>query len=328
MTNLLPPLKVRTGTLIINLIRTIMAAKHNAIFRNVTFRAPEVTWLNNTPILIAISHSQDITSLLFYARPVSFQRGEYSTPRFGNFYRFQQPRPASPRQFEYICYYHRRFRQNSYSCEGPHCKYFQQLQRNNALNGRGWQLQSAIDCRRAPFSFGRGCKLLRAFDCNNRISFLIDTGSSISIIPASSRERSRGPDCKVLYSATSKEIRAYGEQVLDVNFGAEKNYPWCFTKTNLNFCIIGIDFLTAYQLTVDSFNRCLIDQNQNLVIPLSPVYSATPPTICCVCPEKSEFHKILSKYPNILNPPVTDMSEKVTELSMQSILMAILCIAN
>ena len=106
-----------------------------------------------------------------------------------------------------------------------------------------------------------------------------------------------------MYSATSNEIRTYGEQVLDVNFGAEKNYPWCFTKTDLNFCIIGIDFLTAYQLTVDSFNRCLIDQNQNLVIPLSPVYSATPPKICCVCPEKSEFHKILSKYPQILNPP-------------------------
>ena len=106
-----------------------------------------------------------------------------------------------------------------------------------------------------------------------------------------------------MYSATSNEIRTYGEQVLDVNFGAEKNYPWCFTKTDLNFCIIGIDFLTAYQLTVDSFNRCLIDQNQNLVIPLSPVYSATQPKICCVCPEKSEFHKILSKYPNILSPP-------------------------
>ena len=91
--------------------------------------------------------------------------------------------------------------------------------------------------------------------------------------------------------------------MLDVNFGAEKNYPWCFTKTDSNFCIIGIDFLTAYQLTVDSFNRCLIDQNQNPVIPLSPVYSATQPKICWVCPEKSEFHKILSKYPNILNPP-------------------------
>ena len=78
----------------------------------------------------------------FYARPVSFQRGGYSTPRFGNFHQFQQPRPALPRQFEYICLYHRCFRQNSYSCKGLHCKYFQQLQRNNALNRRGRQLQS------------------------------------------------------------------------------------------------------------------------------------------------------------------------------------------
>ena len=95
----------------------------------------------------------------------------------------------------------------------------------------------------------------------------------------------------------------HDEQVVNVNFGAEKNYPLCFTKADLNFCIIGIDFLTAYQLTVDSFNRCLINQNQNLAIPLSPVYSATPPKICCVCPEKSEFHKTLSKYLHIPNPP-------------------------
>ena len=42
-----------------------MAAKHNAIFHNITFRAPEVTWLNITQILIAISHNQEISSLLF-----------------------------------------------------------------------------------------------------------------------------------------------------------------------------------------------------------------------------------------------------------------------
>ena len=65
MTNVLPPLKVRTVSLIIDLIRAIMAAKHNAIFRKMTFRTPEVTWLNNVQILIAISHNQEISSLLF-----------------------------------------------------------------------------------------------------------------------------------------------------------------------------------------------------------------------------------------------------------------------
>ena len=113
---------------------------------------------------------------------------------------------------------------------------------------------------------------------------------------------SRNPDSKVLYSATANEIQTYGEKVLDINFGSDCNYTWCFTKTDLRFSVIGIDFLTAHKLIVDSYNRCLIDKNRNCVIPLFPAHSV-PPKICCILPQKSEFHRVLSRYPKILNPP-------------------------
>ena len=108
---------------------------------------------------------------------------------------------------------------------------------------------------------------------------MIDTGSTISTIQASSRDTSRNPDSKVLYSATANEIQTYDEKVLDINFGSDCNYTWRFTKTDLRFSVIGIDFLTEHKLIVDSYNCCLIDKNRNYVIPLFCAHSV-PPKIC------------------------------------------------
>ena len=90
--------------------------------------------------------------------------------------------------------------------------------------------------------------------------------------------------------------------MLDINFGSNSNYTRCLTKTDLRYSVIGIDFLTAHKLIVNSYKRCLIDKNHNCVIPLFPAYSV-PQKICCVLPQKSEFHRILSRYPKILNLP-------------------------
>ena len=131
---------------------------------------------------------------------------------------------------------------------------------------------------------------------------MIDTGSTISTIQSTSRDTSRNPDSKVLYSATANEIQTYGEKVLHINFGSDCNYTWCFTKTDLRFSVIGIDFLPAHKLIVDSYNRSLIDKNRNCVIPLFPAHSV-PLKICCILAQKSEFHRVLSRYSKIFNPP-------------------------
>ena len=117
---------------------------------------------------------------------------------------------------------------------------------------------------------------------------MIDTGSTISTIQVTSHDTSRNPNSEVLYSATANEIQTYGEKVLDINFGSDCNYMWCFTKTDMRFSVIGIDFLTAHKLIVDSYNHCLIDKNCNCIIPLFPAHFV-PPKICCILPQKSKF---------------------------------------
>ena len=71
--------------------------------------------------------------------------------------------------------------------------------------------------------------------------------------------------------------------------------------TNLNFSVIGIDFLATYKLTVDPFNFCLVDKISSRIIPLKPAFTY-PPKLCCILPEQTEFHRIFAKYPNILEP--------------------------
>ena len=73
-----------------------MAAKHNAIFLNITFRAPEVTWLNNTQILIAISHNQEISSLLFMLNLYRFNVEDILLLDLEIFISFNNPDPALP----------------------------------------------------------------------------------------------------------------------------------------------------------------------------------------------------------------------------------------
>ena len=147
----------------------------------------------------------------------------------------------------------------------------------------------------------RNCKLLIAYDFINNISFLIETGSSYSLISTSKRERKINPDPTVLYSATSNIIQTYAKQTLKINFNSSVDYTWDFIKTDLNFSIIGLDFLNFYKLTVDTYKRCLIDTRNNVVINLNPCY-CKPPSVTCVLPKQSQFHDILAKYPNVVTP--------------------------
>ena len=119
------------------------------------------------------------------------------------------------------------------------------------------------------------------------------------LISASKRERKISTDPTVLYSLTSNVIQTYGKQTLKIHFNS--SVDWDFIKTDLNFSIIGLDFLNFYKLTVDTNKRCLIDTRNNVVINLNPCY-CKPPSVTCVLPKQSQFHDILAKYPNVVTP--------------------------
>ena len=84
-------------------------------------------------------------------------------------------------------------------------------------------------------------------DSSSCASFLVDTGFSYSIIPHSSLLPPTGP---LFRSANSQRISCWGERRLTVVFGGHC-YTWAFLLADVQFHIIGVDFLQHFQLLVD-----------------------------------------------------------------------------
>ena len=75
----------------------------------------------------------------------------------------------------------------------------------------------------------------------------MDTGSSYSIIPHTSQQPPTGP---LLRTANGQRVSCWGERRLTVVFGGHR-YTWVFLLADVQFHIIGVDFLQHFQLLVD-----------------------------------------------------------------------------
>lgn len=97
------------------------------------------------------------------------------------------------------------------------------------------------------------------FDRTSNTRFLIDTGSDVSILPATSRERFRGTTSFDLHAANGSNIKVYGKRILTIDLGLRRRFNWCFLYGDVSVAIIGADFLAANGLLVDLKHRRLID---------------------------------------------------------------------
>lgn len=114
-------------------------------------------------------------------------------------------------------------------------------------------------------------------------SFLIDTGSSLSLLPFEESLASRiRPTAVTLTNASGDLIRCYGE--VDVDLGVRcirRSFPWSFVVADVIRPILGTDFLADKGLVVDCRRRMLFDSTTLSQIPLhtsnTPVcsYSST-----------------------------------------------------
>lgn len=133
------------------------------------------------------------------------------------------------------------------------------------------------------------------------ISFLVDTGACVSVLPNSVAQRTC-PSNQVLYAANNSTIKTYGHYRASIYIG-NRAYTANFVVADVKFAIIGIDFLNEHNLSVDVRRRRLIDNTRATVLPgfismvnnkLSALYSFPAD-----CPYKS----ILREYTAALRPP-------------------------
>uniref|UniRef100_A0A1S4HDH2 Peptidase A2 domain-containing protein n=2 Tax=gambiae species complex TaxID=44542 RepID=A0A1S4HDH2_ANOGA len=82
---------------------------------------------------------------------------------------------------------------------------------------------------------------LQIFDKSSGIRFLIDTGSDVSIIPASKIEKTREPSPFLLHAANGTKIRTYGNKFVSVVLGLRRKFSWNFSQADVTSTIIGAD---------------------------------------------------------------------------------------
>ena len=155
-------------------------------------------------------------------------------------------------------------------------------------------------------------KLVHVKDDISGASFLVDTGSSFSILPYSSSLPPTGP---LLKSAGGQRIPCWGRRRLTVSFNGRR-YSWNFLLAAVDFRILGVDFLQKFQLLVDTAACCLrgspSPSTSTTPLVLGPATAAsvhTPTAGAAPQLAKSE-HLLLAEFSSVLNaegclPPST-----------------------
>lgn len=107
-------------------------------------------------------------------------------------------------------------------------------------------------------SVGDSSRLLFVRDSVSGRKFLCDTGAQRSVIPASVAEVTAGGWGVPLTTATGTPIRTYGSRSVTLHFGGQR-FNWDFVTADINFSLLGADFLCAHGLLVDIKNERLVD---------------------------------------------------------------------
>lgn len=139
-------------------------------------------------------------------------------------------------------------------------------------------------------------------DSHTKLTFLIDTGANISVLPKRCAQKRITEPCEFkLYAANDSEIKTYGLCNLEITFGLRRVFKWPFIVCDVKQPIIGADFLRNFKLMVDLFNNRLVDLVTNLYVCGSKCL-AFEGTIKCIN-SSHPYADLLETFQDITRPP-------------------------
>lgn len=138
-------------------------------------------------------------------------------------------------------------------------------------------------------------------DRRSKIQFLIDTGSDVCVFPRASLRERRSKTKYELYAANGSTISTYGFAHLSLNLGLRREFTWRFIVADVTRPIIGVDFLSFYNLMVDCRNKRLVDNTTTLhaktqVLPKDDISSVK------MVLGNTKYEELLKLYPEITRP--------------------------
>lgn len=155
----------------------------------------------------------------------------------------------------------------------------------------------------------RSSRRLFVRDKRTNVSFLIDTGSDVCILPISNSQK-RGQPQMTLSAANTSPIHIYTSKMVTLDLGLRRIFKWCFLVGNVSTPIIGADFLYHFNLMPNLCKQKLVDSLTNLSSHCKLIESNVHSVK--VVTGDSIYHELLRKYPEITKPPIPHQEIKHT----------------
>ncbi|GBM79585.1 hypothetical protein AVEN_11396-1 [Araneus ventricosus] len=153
----------------------------------------------------------------------------------------------------------------------------------------------------ATYSLPQTSRRLFIRDRISNISFLVDTGSDVSLIPANTYQK-RNSSQQTLFAANSSTINVYGQKTLSLNFNLRRDFLWTFLIADVSIPILGADFLHYFELVPNLRNKCLRDTKTKLQT-VGHLKHADLHSVKISISKDTIYHKLLKDFPSITKLP-------------------------
>ena len=135
----------------------------------------------------------------------------------------------------------------------------------------------------------------------SKLSYLIDTGAEVSVLPPRSEDRDRSPINNMqLQAANGTAFRTFGQRSVAVELGLVKSFEWSFTIADVSKPILCANFLRHYGLLVDLKCKRLMDAETFLTVPTS--YRRSTVSKLCVLVNNDCYSDILNEFQEVTTP--------------------------
>ena len=143
-------------------------------------------------------------------------------------------------------------------------------------------------------------RLLTIADPVSKLSYLIDTGAEISVLPPRDGDRLNASDGIKLQAANGSSIRTFCDRSVQLDLALAKAFTWKFTIADVSKPIIGADFLRYFGLLVDVGRKRLLDAETLLTVPAS--YRCSDVSKLCVLVQNDQYPDVLNVFREVTVP--------------------------
>ncbi|UYV71845.1 hypothetical protein LAZ67_9000651 [Cordylochernes scorpioides] len=275
-------------------IQIILTTQEQASLNSLADLADRVTEITSSPSSSTSTLEKELASLRaeISALKIDLNKKEERIPRSRS-RSSSSSRKSSPNSYRKYNpngswgWYHFRFKHHARKCISP-CTFNkkaknQQENSNNNHNNKGHRLFIT--------------------DYRNKISFLLDTGAEISVLPPRPEDRRRGPTKFTLTAANDSPIKTYGERFLNLDLGLRRDFKWRFIIADTNKAILGADFMEHFGIIPDIKGNFIIDSLTKLRKRASITNFNSLSPKCSINSYEDKFLNILSHYPSLTKPP-------------------------